>query len=91
MLSLLLLSLTTSLSYLFSISSLSQFTPQAIALLSAIFLFISLYQKKVFINLISFIVNLIIFTTNGLNSPVFFLIYFLLFTIAFQNPPHLTL
>ncbi|MBU4397351.1 hypothetical protein KKC08_04250 [Patescibacteria group bacterium] len=85
------LSLTSLISYLFSISSLSRFTPQVIALLSAILLFISLYQKKLFINLISFIVNLIIFTTNGLNSPVFFLTYFLLFTIAFQNPPHITL
>jgi hypothetical protein len=77
--------------YLFSISPLSPFTPQFIALLSVVFLIISLFKKHLSLHLIAFIISLIIFDSNGLNSPFFFLIYFLLFTIAFQNPPTTTL
>jgi len=78
-------------SYLFCISPLSSFAPQLIALLSVIFLFLSLFKKHFSLHLLAFIINIIIFNTNGLNSPFFFLIYFLLFTIAFQNPPTTTL
>ncbi|MFA5750051.1 MAG: hypothetical protein WC895_02430 [Candidatus Shapirobacteria bacterium] len=79
------------IAYLFSISSLSSFTPQLIALLSIFFIIFSLFKKHISVHLIAFIVSLIIFDSNGLNSPFFFLIYFLLFTIAFQNPPTTTL
>jgi len=77
--------------YLFSISPLSPFTPQFISLLSVVFLIFSLFKKHLSLHLIAFIISLIIFDSNGLNSPFFFLIYFLLFTIAFQNPPTTTL
>lgn len=88
----LLLSFTSLLSYLWSISPLSHFTVQLLALAS-IFTISSLLVKKsfLFIYLVSFIINLLVFTTNGLSSPVFFLIYFLLFALAFQHPPSTTI
>ncbi|MDP4009573.1 MAG: hypothetical protein Q8P53_01170 [Candidatus Shapirobacteria bacterium] len=79
------------LAYLFSITALVNFAPQLLALSAIIFLLILFKQKTFSLYSISFIVSLIIFTTGGLNSPVFFLIYFLLFTVAFQNPPSTTL
>jgi hypothetical protein len=87
-----LLFLASSLTaYLISISSLSNFIPQIIALISLIFIFFSLFKKHFSLHLITFIISLVIFYTDGLNSPFFFLIYFLLFTVAFQNPPTITL
>lgn len=83
--------LCSLLAYLFSITALVNFAPQLLALSAIIFLLILFKQKTFSLYSISFIVSLIIFTTGGLNSPVFFLIYFLLFTIAFQNPPSTTL
>jgi len=83
--------LVSLVAYLFSISLLSPYTPQFIALLSVVFLLFSLFKKHFSIHLVAFIISLIIFDSNGLNSPFFFLIYFLLFTIAFQNPPTTTL
>jgi hypothetical protein len=65
--------------------------PQIIALISIIFIYFSLFKKTILLHLIAFIISLIIFDSQGLNSPFFFLIYFLLFTIAFQNPPTTTL
>lgn len=78
-------------SYLISVSSLANFIPQFIALVSISFIFLSFFKKTISLHLIAFIINLIIFDSQGLNSPFFFLIYFLLFTIAFQNPPTTTL
>jgi len=78
-------------SYLISASSVANFIPQIIALVSVIFIFLSLFKKTFSLHLITFIISLIIFDNGGLNSPFFFLIYFLLFTIAFQNPPTTTL
>jgi len=83
--------LVSLVAYFFSISPLSPYTPQFIALLSVVFLLFSLFKKHFSIHLIAFIISLIIFDSNGLSSPFFFLIYFLLFTIAFQNPPTTTL
>lgn len=77
--------------YLISVSSFSTFIPQIIALVSIVFIFISLTKKHFSLHLIAFIISLTVFYTNGLNSPFFFLIYFLLFTVAFQNPPSTTL
>jgi signal transduction histidine kinase len=78
-------------SYLFSISNFLYFAPQLIAIIS-ITILILYFSKKIFsVHLIALLINIIIFTTNGLNSPFFFLIYFLLFVIAFQNPPTTTL
>jgi len=86
----LVLSSTALLAFLFSISPFTAYAPQLLALISIYFI-LSCLKKQPFINLSSLIVNLLIFTTNGLNSPVFFLVYFLLFIIAFQNPPSTTL
>jgi len=82
-------SLTSILAYIFSITA-PDFAPQAIALITIVSI-ICLKQKQLLIYFIAIIINIIVFTTNGLNSPVFFLIYFLLFIIAFQNPPTTTL
>lgn len=78
-------------SYLISLSNLANLIPQIIALISIIFLLLSIFKKTISLHLIAFIISLIIFDSQGLNSPFFFLIYFLLFTIAFQNPPTTTL
>ena len=87
-------SLTSLLTFLFSISPLTYFTPQLLAFL-AIIITIHLFTKRsvntVFTLLSSIFITLLVFTTNGLNSPLFFLIYFLLLVIAFQNPPSTTL
>jgi len=77
-------------SFIFTNSSLAIYSPQLIALISIIFI-ILLFQKKLSLHLISFIITLTVFFTGGLNSSFFFLIYFLLFTLAFQNPPSTTL
>ncbi len=77
--------------YLLSISPVSRFIPQLIAFFSIIFILLSLFRRQFSLYLIAFIINLIIFHSQGLTSPFFFLIYFLLFTIAFQNPPTTTL
>jgi hypothetical protein len=92
------LCLTAIIPYIISISPLISFTPQLIALSSLPLLIFIITKPKSF-NLsqprffysIAVIVNLIVFTTHGLNSPFFFLIYFLLFTLAFNNYPSVTL
>lgn len=89
--SILIFVLVTLTSFLIASSSISLYIPQIIALISIIFLFLSLFKKVFSLHLITFIISLIIFDSQGLNSPFFFLIYFLLFTIAFQNPPTTTL
>lgn len=90
-LSILLFVFSSLTAYFISVSSLSDFIPQIIALISIIFLSISLVKKYFSLHLIAFIISLIVFYTQGLNSPFFFLIYFLLFTVSFQNPPTTTL
>lgn len=78
-------------SFFFSISGFLYFSPQLIAIISITILILYFSKKKLSIHLIALLVNVIIFATNGLNSPFFFLIYFLLFFIAFQNPTTTTL
>ena len=85
-----LLSLTALIAYLLSISPAANFTPQVIGLFTIIFL-VFFRQKKYYLLFLAAISNLLVFATGGLNSPVFFLIYFSLFAIAFQNPPSTTL
>jgi hypothetical protein len=87
---LLFLSLATLISFLFSLSSFTYFSPQVIALL-ALITTACLFKKIPFILPVSALISLLVFITNGLNSPAFFLIYFLLFVIAFQHPPSITL
>ena len=78
-------------SFLFSVSNFLYFTPQLIALISITILILYFTQKTFSIHLIALLINIIVFATNGLNSPFFFLVYFLLFFIAFQNPATTTL
>lgn len=84
---------TPLLSYLTSLALPYYYLAQTTALLTLPLLYL-IKQKRFnvfFFSLASFIINLIVFTTHGLNSPVFFLIYFLLFSLAFLNPPSVTL
>lgn len=78
-------------SFLFSISKILYFTPQLIAAISIAIILLYLLKKKISMHLVALLINIIIFSTNGLNSPFFFLIYFYLFFIAFQNPTSSTL
>lgn len=63
------------------------FTAQYIALLSIITLTISIKQNRLSLTALSFLVTGLVFSTGGLNSPVFFLIYFYIFTLAAQTSP----
>jgi len=81
--------ISSLLAFLFS--SFNFYIPQIIALASIVFIIISVRKKILNIYLLSFIINLIIFCTGGLTSPAFFLIYFLLLIIAFQNASSITL
>ena len=83
--------LVSLFSFFFSISSFTYFTPQLIALISIAIIILYFFKKNISIHLIALLINTIVFATNGLNSPFFFLIYFLLFVIAFQNPATTTL
>jgi len=89
--SIILFFLVSIFSFLFSISSYLYFTPQLIAITSVAILILYFTKKTFSLHLIALLINLIIFSTNGLNSPFFFLLYFFLFIIAFQNPSSSTL
>ena len=78
-------------SFFFSVSSFTYFAPQLIALISIAIIILYFFQKNISIHLIALLINTIVFATNGLNSPFFFLIYFLLFVVAFQSPATTTL
>ncbi|MBP9817434.1 hypothetical protein KBC75_01590 [Candidatus Shapirobacteria bacterium] len=73
-----------------SLTPLVNFTPQLIALVGILFV-VFFKNKKIYLYLLALLTNLIIFSTGGLNSPAFFLTYFSLFLIAFQNLPSVTL
>lgn len=79
------------IAYLFSVSPFTLYAPQIISIACIFIFYYSIKFKKINLVFISFLISLIIFLTNGLNSPVFFLSYFLLFIIAFQSPPSVTL
>ncbi|MGI5840740.1 MAG: hypothetical protein ACOX6N_00755 [Patescibacteria group bacterium] len=85
------LSATAISAFLFSLTPATPFLPQFIALISVILILISLRRHTLNLYLTSLIINLIVFNTQGLASPFFFLIYFLLFVLAFNNPPSTTL
>ncbi len=90
-LSILILLCSSLTAYLLSLSSFSNFIPQIIALSAIVFISLSFLKKYLSLHLIAFIISLIVFNSGSLNSDFFFLIYFLLFTISFQNPPTTTL
>lgn len=85
------LSFSSLAAYLIFLSPLVKFSPQIIALFSIILIIISFQKKRLPFPLISFVITLIVLETGSLSSPVFFFIYFLLFVIAFQSPPSVTL
>lgn len=89
--SIILFFIVSSISFIFSISGYLYFAPQLIAII-AVAIIILYFTKRTFsLHLVALLINIIIFSTNGLNSPFFFLIYFFLFIIAFQNPSSSTL
>jgi len=89
--SIILFFLVSVFSFLFSISNYLYFTPQLIAITSIVILILYFTKKTLSLHLVALLINIIVFSTNGLNSPFFFLIYFFLFIIAFQNPSSSTL
>jgi len=85
---LLTLTFISLLAYFFSTTEYSYYAPQVIAFFSIIIIAISFKNKhNVPIEFLAIIVNIIIFNTNGINSPIFFLIYFFLFFLAFTEKP----
>lgn len=89
--SILLFFLVSLLSFLFSISNYLYFAPQLIAIISIAIIVLYFFKKTISLHLIALLINIIIFSSNGLNSPFFFLIYFFLFTTTFLNPTSSTL
>ncbi len=91
-----LLSSSSLLAFIISITPLVAYLPQVIAFLVITFFALHLsrsiaqadYLASTFI---TFVVMLIVFSTGGLVSPLFFLTYFLLFSLAFQNHPNITI
>jgi len=83
--------LTALIAYIVSVSPLTSYTPQLIALISILLTLTHRRFPNLIIYLLSFMGHLIVFVSGGLTSPLFFLIYFLLFTIAFRHRPSVTL
>lgn len=68
-------------------SPITLYSPQIIAFLSIILIIYSLIRKKTPTTLVILVVQIIVFTTGGLLSPLLFLEYFLLFSLSFQESP----
>ncbi|MBI2465292.1 hypothetical protein HYV64_04070 [Candidatus Shapirobacteria bacterium] len=83
---LLLLFLSPVISFVISLTPLSHYTPQLIALSTILFI-VFIRLKLSTIPLISLVASLIVFTSGGLSSPFYFLIYFLLFSASFTISP----
>lgn len=66
---------------------LSPLVPQIIALFSIIIILTLFLTHQLLLPPVIFILNLIVLSTGGISSSLFFLIYFLLFSLSFQNPP----
>ena len=81
-----LLSATSIIAYLLSLTPLAAFLPQSVAFLAILFIIFRHFRLPI-IYLASLIISLIVFCTGGLNSPLLFLIYFLLFATAFLQKP----
>lgn len=85
-----LLALPPILAYFLSLTTITVFLPQLLALLAILFI---IFRRRhlPYIYLISAIVSLLVFCTGAVSSPVFFLVYFLLFILAFQFSPTVSL
>jgi len=68
-------------------TSAATYSPQIIAFFSIILVAYSIRFKVTPVSLVTLIVQLIVFTTGGLLSPLLFLEYFLLFSLSFQESP----
>ena len=68
-------------------TSVSTYSPQIIAFFSILLVAYSIRYKITPVALVILIVQLIVFTTGGLLSPLLFLEYFLLFSLSFQESP----
>ena len=89
--------LALGLSYFIAKTPLSEYSLQISGILVAIYMMVSFLVRKKFINptsrvvfdifVFSFAVSLLLFTTGGFTSPIFFLTYFLLFGIALISAP----
>ena len=82
--------------FLFRQADLSSFIPQVIGALVFVFIILSATKKAQFslggeasVFALNIVVFLIIFATGGLSSSFFFVLYFLVFAIAFVMEPHL--
>ena len=67
------------------------FIPQIIAFASLIIILSLIYFRQILLPVVIFVLNLAIFSTGGISSPIFFLSYFLLFSLSFQNQPAINL
>ncbi len=85
-----LLSITSIIGYLITLAQVNYFLPQLIALSAVIFFLLHKYHLP-YIYLLSLIINLIVFSTGGVHSPYFFLVYFILFAASFQFIPLVSL
>lgn len=72
--------------FLISLTPLTHYTPQLIALTTILFILFNRLKLST-IPLISLAACLIVFSSGGLTSPFYFLIYFLLFSAAFTISP----
>lgn len=79
------------ISYLLVTFELSYFAPQLIALLIIISIFIFKKSKVLFIIHTSYIINLLVASTGSTQSPIFFLLYFLIFLLGYQFQLNLVL
>ncbi len=76
---------------LYGLPALNPYIPQVIALLCVLIILALYFFKKLSLPLVVAVIHLIILSTGGITSLLFFLIYFLLFSLAFQNPPTINL
>lgn len=83
---LLLLFLSPVVAFAISLTPLSHYTPQLIALSTILFILFNRLKLST-IPLISLAASLIVFTSGGLSSPFYFLVYFLLFSASFTISP----
>lgn len=86
-----LFSITALFTYIWSFSPLSYLTPQLIALLIILGLLNFRHRPLYFHLSLVGSITLLIFTAGSLQSPFFFLAYFLLFFLSFQYSPFTTM
>ena len=92
-----LVAVALGVSYFIAKTPLSDYSLQISGLLVAIYMLLSFLIRKKFLNpatrvpfdifVFSFAVSLLLFSTGGFSSPVFFLTYFLLFGISLLSAP----